>query len=643
MNGIIRLIVVVVTVTWCAVAWATPDLLVPYQKQLPATPAPGTGNVTFTLTLWDAETGGTAVWTEIKVIPMTVSRVLTTKLGDTPPGSLAAVDFSKQLWVQVANNTGATVYGARDKLIIGPYAFWSKSVADGAVTAAKLSDMGAASGQLLGFTNGSWGPVNAGGAGTVTSVALSGGTTGLQVTGSPVTTSGTFTLYGTLDIANGGTGQTTAAAAFNALAPSQSGNSGKFLTTDGAVASWGTATSLPAPSWTVLSGTSQTAVSGNAYLTTNAAQTTVTLPASPAAGNVVRVMASSGSGGWRVNAAGTQTLAAPGIGSGAWTQRTPTGNVQAVASSSDGAKLAAVVKGGYIYTSNDSGVTWTARMADASRQWNSIASNSDGTKLAAVVQNGYIYTSNDSGVTWTAQMTDVSRQWYSIASSSDGVKLAAVVCSSSSNGYIYTSTNSGVTWTARMTDANRYWWSIASSSDGVTLAAVINSSFTNGYIYTSTDSGVTWTARMTDAMRQWSGIAVSSDGAMLAAVVYNGRIYTSTDGGAIWTQQTGASGYWYCIASSADGSHLAAVAYNDYIYVSSDGGYTWAAKGSSATWQAIASSNDGTRLVAGTSGSLYTSPDPTTLLGAARSGADFLYDGVSQWLLVNTQGTLTVP
>lgn len=49
--------------------------------------------------------------------------------------------------------------------------------------------------------------------GTVTSVALSGGTTGLTATGGPITTSGTLTLGGTLAVANGGTGATTAAAA----------------------------------------------------------------------------------------------------------------------------------------------------------------------------------------------------------------------------------------------------------------------------------------------------------------------------------------------------------------------------------------------------------------------------------------------
>lgn len=51
------------------------------------------------------------------------------------------------------------------------------------------------------------------------------------------------TLAGTLAIAGGGTGQTTATAAFNALAPTQSGNSGKYLTTDGTNTSWGTVSS----------------------------------------------------------------------------------------------------------------------------------------------------------------------------------------------------------------------------------------------------------------------------------------------------------------------------------------------------------------------------------------------------------------
>lgn len=53
--------------------------------------------------------------------------------------------------------------------------------------------------------------------GTVTSVAGSGGTTGLTFTGSPVTSSGTLTLGGTLAVSAGGTGSTTAAGARTGL------------------------------------------------------------------------------------------------------------------------------------------------------------------------------------------------------------------------------------------------------------------------------------------------------------------------------------------------------------------------------------------------------------------------------------------
>jgi hypothetical protein len=74
------------------------------------------------------------------------------------------------------------------------------------------------------------------------------------------------------------------------------------------------------------------------------------------------------------------------------------------------------------------------------KYWHSIASSSDGTHLAAVeapfMSNGDIWTSSNSGVTWTDQISAGSRNWHSIASSSDGSHLAAVV------------TNGGDIWTA---------------------------------------------------------------------------------------------------------------------------------------------------------------------------------------------------
>jgi hypothetical protein len=68
--------------------------------------------------------------------------------------------------------------------------------------------------------------------GTVTSVDVSGGTTGLTTSGGPITGSGTITLDGTLGVANGGTGATTASGARTSLdVPSTSGS--------GATGTWG--------------------------------------------------------------------------------------------------------------------------------------------------------------------------------------------------------------------------------------------------------------------------------------------------------------------------------------------------------------------------------------------------------------------
>lgn len=63
------------------------------------------------------------------------------------------------------------------------------------------------------------------GSGTVTSVNVSGGTTGLSFSGGPVTSSGTITMAGTLDVGSGGTGATTAAAARTNLGAAASAHS----------------------------------------------------------------------------------------------------------------------------------------------------------------------------------------------------------------------------------------------------------------------------------------------------------------------------------------------------------------------------------------------------------------------------------
>ena len=94
--------------------------------------------------------------------------------------------------------------------------------------------------------------------------SFSAGTTGFTPS---TATTGTVTLAGTLGIANGGTGQITAANAINALLPVQTSNSGKFLTTNGTVVSWAPVNTGTVTSVGVTTTSSRLTVSGSPVTT----------------------------------------------------------------------------------------------------------------------------------------------------------------------------------------------------------------------------------------------------------------------------------------------------------------------------------------------------------------------------------------
>jgi hypothetical protein len=99
------------------------------------------------------------------------------------------------------------------------------------------------------------------GLGTVTSVNVSGGTTGLTTSGGPVTTSGTITLAGTLAAANGGTGLTSP------------GTSGNVLTSNGSA--WVSQAPSGGSGTSISNGTSNvTIASSNGAITTSTNGTT---------------------------------------------------------------------------------------------------------------------------------------------------------------------------------------------------------------------------------------------------------------------------------------------------------------------------------------------------------------------------------
>jgi hypothetical protein len=139
-------------------------------------------------------------------------------------GTAGLYQYDGSVWSQVGAAGVGSVSGTAPVTVTG--------------TTAPVISMAKATGSVDGYLAASdFATFAAKGSGTVTSVGIDTGTTGLTAS-SAITSSGTITLAGTLAVANGGTGQTTAAAAFTALAPSQGTNSGKFLTTNGTAASW---------------------------------------------------------------------------------------------------------------------------------------------------------------------------------------------------------------------------------------------------------------------------------------------------------------------------------------------------------------------------------------------------------------------
>ena len=121
-----------------------------------------------------------------------------------------------------------------------------------------------------------------------------------------------------------------------------------------------------------------------------------------------------------------------------WTQPNAlNANWYSIASSADGTKLVVVGVPG-VYISDDTGTTWTKTEDSTDIIFGSVASSADGTKLVITPDNfhrvnGPIYTSTNSGVTWTSNNTPII-YWGPVASSADGCKLVAAVV----GGGIYT-------------------------------------------------------------------------------------------------------------------------------------------------------------------------------------------------------------
>ena len=199
------------------------------------------------------------------------------------PGDPLNVLFSdgtaQPVWRDITAGSTGLSFGlsGSDYVLSGTLAIGSGGTGATTVTAARvnlLPSYTGNAGKVLAINSGAtdleW--ISVAGAGTVTSINASGGTTGMTFTGGPITSAGTLTLAGTLITSNGGTGLSSYTAGDllyyatgTALSKLAIGASTRLLTSTGSAPQWsdpagvtvGTAT-------TATTATSATNIAGGA-------------------------------------------------------------------------------------------------------------------------------------------------------------------------------------------------------------------------------------------------------------------------------------------------------------------------------------------------------------------------------------------
>jgi hypothetical protein len=174
-----------------------------------------------------------------------------------------------------------------------------------------------------------------------------------------------------------------------------------------------------------------------------------------------------------------------------------------------------------VMTSDNNGVSWTARTAPA--VWRGVATNGAGIWVAvANAGTNRVMRSTNNGGTWNEVVSTVAAagSWQSVAYG-NGVWIAV---GASGDNRMMRSTDNGETWDAVMV-AESNWQSVATNGLGTWVAVA---SFVPNRVIRSTNNGLTWSVESAagTSSNLWSGVGYGNLGGRFLAVAFGPTVPT---------------------------------------------------------------------------------------------------------------------